>query len=310
MLSIAVHAHFFIFPPVVVAASNDGLISVFLLRYVSHWDPVLVLLLYHALVISQALRLNYVFNNQHMFVKPSFLTAMVYILVTAIFTEWNQMTPALVANTLIIWLFSEIIKLYNSPKPKTLLYNIGLLIGGCILLYHPTTLLILIAIFALMVVRPFNINEWLVMLMGVITPFYFLVAILYLTDKWGIVSRFIPEFQLNLPDVNANPLFFVTIGTLVLILIIGIYYFQVKSGRMLIQVRKNWGVLMVMLLIMLPLPFVSKNASLDSLLLWVIPVSPYIAKSFSTPKKDTFPNIMFVILIVLIVLNNWNLLKF
>ena len=309
MLSIAVHAHFFIFPPQVVASAGDGLISMFLNHYVAVWDPVFIMLLYHFLVLSQALRINFLFNDQRMFSKPTYLTAMVYVLVTAIFPQWNQLTPALVANTLIIWLFSQIVNLYNSPNPKTLLFNIGLIIGGCILMYHPTSLLILIALFALMVVRPFNVTEWLVMLMGVVAPFYFLFVYLYLADKWFQLKQYVPMFQLNLPDVDPTPLFFVTIGFILLLLFMGIYYFQDRSRRMLIQVRKNWGVLMVMLLVMLPLPFISKNASLDSLLLWAIPVSPFIAKGFLSPKKNTLPTIMFWALIILIVLNNWGLTK-
>jgi hypothetical protein len=309
MLSIAAHAHFFIFPPQVTAPSGDGLISMFLNRYIAGLDPVLITMLYHVLVLSQALRLNYIFSDQRMFSKPTYLTAMVYVLITAIFPQWNQLTPALVANTLVIWLFSQIVNLYNNHNPKTLLFNIGLIIGGCILMYHPTTLLILIAIFALMVVRPFNVTEWLVMLMGVVAPFYFLFVFLYLSDQWVRLMQYVPLFQLNLPDVEPSPIFFATISVILLVLVVGIYHFQDKSRRMLIQVRKNWGVLMVMLLIMLPLPFISKNASLDSLLLWAIPVSPFMANGFLSPKRNTFPNIMFWTLVVLTVLNNWGLTK-
>ena len=305
MLSIAVHAQFFVMPPQVIAIADDGLISRFLRNYVAGSQSILIILLYHFLIVSQALRLNYLFNDQRMFIKPTYLVAMVYVLITAIFPDWNQLTPALVANTLIIWLFSLIVKLYNSPNPKTLLFNIGLIIGGCILCFHPTTLLILIAIFALMVVRPFNITEWLVMLMGVCAPFYFLFMFLFLTDRLVQLQQYVPLWQLNLPDVKTTPLFFVSVGMILLFLAIGIYHFQDKSRRMLIQVRKNWGVLMVMLLIMLPLPFISKNATLDSLLLWCVPVSPFMANGFLFPRKETFPKIMFWSLFIIIVLNNW-----
>ncbi len=305
MLSVAVHVHFFLQPPQVVAPLNDGLLSVLLTTYIANWDQLFITILYHTLIISQALRLNYLFNEQRMFNKPTYLTAMVYVLTTAIFSQWNNLTPALLANTIIIWLYSQIVKLYNIPNPKTLLFNIGLIIGGCILLYHATILLVLIAIFALVVVRPFNITEWLVMLMGICTPLYFLLNFLFLTDQWVYLRQNLPAFQLNLPDVNTNSIFFITITGILLILMIGVYHFQDKSRRMLIQVRKNWGVLLVMLLVMLPLPFISKNAALDSLLLWCIPVSPFMANGFLFPKKHTFPLILFWFLVVLIALNNW-----
>jgi hypothetical protein len=74
---------------------------------------------------------------------------------------------------------------------------------------------------------------------------------------------------------------------------------------MLIQVRKNWIVLQVMLFVMLPIPFISRNAGMDTFLLLIVPLSPFIAKGFFAPKKEALPNIMFWTLIVLVLLNNW-----
>jgi hypothetical protein len=56
---------------------------------------------------------------------------------------------------------------------------------------------------------------------------------------------------------------------------------------------------------MLPLPFIAKHTGVDMLLLFLVPVSPFMAKGFLTPKKDTLPNIMFWSLLVVIAINNW-----
>ena len=47
MLSIAVHAHFFISPPQVIAVADDGLISRLLRHYFAGGQSVLIMLLYH-----------------------------------------------------------------------------------------------------------------------------------------------------------------------------------------------------------------------------------------------------------------------
>ena len=310
VLCIVVHSHFSLFPPQVIAHSNDGLISVYLKKYLTGLHIGAIIFIYFLLILSQAFHLNFLFNDQRMFSRSNYLTAMSYILITAVFKEWNQLMPALFANSVLIWLYSKIIKLYNNPNPKSLLFNIGLIIGACILLYHPTALLIVVAMFALLVVRPFNITELLVMFMGVLAPFYFLGVYLFLTDNFTHLSRYLPTWQLNLPDVE-NPLyFFVSIGLIILFLFIGIYQWQDKNRRMLIHIRKNWGVLIAMLFVMLPLPFINQNASLESLLMWAIPVSPFLANGFLGPKSNTFPNIMFWLLIVISVFNNWPFLKF
>ena len=74
---------------------------------------------------------------------------------------------------------------------------------------------------------------------------------------------------------------------------------------MLIHVRKNWGILFVMLLVTLPLPFITKNEELDSMLIWLLPVSPIVAEGFLGPRTNTWPNIMFWLLVALIIVNNW-----
>ncbi|WP_207492236.1 hypothetical protein [Aridibaculum aurantiacum] len=308
-LSIAVHSHFFFDPPVVAAAEEDGLISLFLNKYVAGLHPTFIMGIFLLLVLVQALRINFLFNDQRMFSKPSFLTAMTYILLTGMFEEWSNVTPALVINLLVIWLYSMCTRMYGAQNPKSLLFNIGLVIGVCIILYHPSTLLVLVAMFALLIVRPFNITEWIVLLMGVVSPFYFLFSFLYLTDRLQRLEQYVPEWQLNLPGVQSPLMFAITIGVIIICLLIGIYYWQIASRRMLIHIRKNWAVLTVMLLVMIPLPFVIKNAALDSLLLWIIPVSPFIAKGFLSPKRRTLPGIMFWVLFLLGLFNTWEALK-
>jgi len=88
-----------------------------------------------------------------------------------------------------------------------------------------------------------------------------------------------------------------------------LFFWNAGSRRMLIHVRKNWNVLMVMLIVMVPVPFISKNAGLDSLLLWIIPVSPFIANAFLAPKRPLLPAVMYWLLFVLGIVNTWQLLK-
>ncbi len=309
VLSVAVHSRFFVVPPTVYSTEEDGLISLFLSRSVAGLHPTLIIFLYHFLVLGQAIRLNFLFNDQRMFSKSNYLTAMVYILLTGVFSEWTNITPALVINLFVIWLFAMTTRMYNTPNPKTLLFNIGLIIGLCIILYHPSTLLVLVAMFALLIVRPFSFTEWLVLLMGVVAPFYFLFTFLYLTDRVQRLQRYIPDWELNLPDVNSRVMFTISLAIILIMLVVGIFFWQTVSRRMLIHVRKNWNVLMVMLIVMLPLPFISKNAGLDSLLLWIIPVSPFIAKGFLLAKKRPLPTLMFWILFALGIVNTWQLLK-
>ncbi len=309
VLSVVVHSHFYLVPPQVFAGNGDGLLSVFLLKYMVGVNPLYLILVYHLLVLIPAVRLNFLFNDQRMFDRSNFLTAMSYVLLTALLPGWNNISPALIVNILLIWFFVKIVRLYNHPNPKTLLFNLGLIIGVSVLLYHPTALLVLVAMFALFVVRPFNATEGMVLVMGIAAPYYFFGAYLFLSDRFHLFTEYLPQWSLNLPG-REKPVILIIAATVVfLITIAGIYSWQNRSRRMLIQVRKNWGVLLVMLLVMLPVPFINKGAGFDSLLLWIVPLSPFMGKAFSDQKKKIVTSLIFWAMMILVVLNNWILTK-
>lgn len=308
ILSIIVHSHFFVDTPAVHITNADGMLSTFL----KHYNAVLAsgpaVFIYHALVILQSLRLNHLFTDHRMYSKVNYMPAMVYILLTGVFIEWGSLTPALIVNTILIWFFAKTIRLYNTPNPKTLLFNIGLLTGVTIILYHPSALLIPVAFFALMILRPFVITEWLVLLMGIIFPFYLLASYLYLTDNIQSLKNYIPLWHINLPDVQNKIVFFITLAAIIIVLLTGLFYWQQENRRLLIQVRKNWVVLLAMFFVLLPLPFINKNAGIESLILCIVPASPLIAKGFLAPKKNTIPALMFWALISLAILKNWQII--
>lgn len=308
LLSVIVHSQFIVDNSSILPVQHNGLLSAYINHYAPLVPSMVIIVAYHLLVLVQALRLNYLFTDNRMYSSISYLPAMVYVLLTATFVEFSSFTPALVDNIIVIWLFAKTVKLYNAPNPKTLLFDIGLIIGVSIILYHPSALLILVAFFALMVVRPFIASEWVVLIMGVLFPYYMLAAYLYLTSRLSTIADHIPKWALNLPDTHINVSFFITTGLIILILIIGLFYWQRESLRLLIHVRKNWGVLMVMLLIMLPIPFINKDATMDSLLLWIVPASPFIAKGFLAPRKPALPNLMFWSLLLLCLAKNWKVM--
>ena len=309
LLSIIVHSRFFVVAPSVQANNADGLLSVLLNKYATLLNSASLIFIYHALVVMQAIRLNHLFTDNRMFSRVNFLPAMIYILLTGLFTEWSSITPALISNALIIWFFAKTMQLYSSQHPKTLLFNVGLLIGMITLLYHPLALLLPAAVFALVIVRPFLITEPLLLIMGTAAPFYFLTVYLYMTDNLLSLKNFIPLWQLNLPQVHISIVFFITVGVVIFILFMGFFFWRAENRRLLIQIRNNWLVLLLLLLILLPLPFINKNAGIHSYILCIVPASPIIARGFLGAKKNTLPALLFWILLALGLLKNWLIVR-
>lgn len=309
LLSIIVHSHFIVYTPIIKATGSDGLSSTFINNYLVSVSPVFITLIYYATVILQALRLNHLLTDERMYSRVTYLPAMAYILLTGLFIEWSSITPALISNTLVIWFLAEILHLNDSLNPKTLLFNIGLLIGISAILYHPLALLLVSSFFALIILRTFLITQLLVLLMGFLFPFYILICYLFLTDKLTLLKNYIPDWNFNFPHYHISVIMIVTAIIITLILFIGLYYMQQENRRLLIQVRNNWIVLVIMMIIMLPLPLFNKGQVIESLMLCLVPAASVIAKGFLVPKKNTLPFIMFWVLVILGILKTWNIIK-
>ncbi len=211
--------------------------------------PLAILLLYQSIVIIQALRLNYILNDARMFSKAALTTAMSYLLLTALLPAWNNLTPALLANSLLIWLVLRFIKLYNAPRPNGSIFNTGLLIGSTIILYHPAAALLVLAFFAVAILRPFRLSEWFVLLLGVITPFYWLLAIVFLYGHIQNWQYYLPKINMHILDPGNKITLLTTFITASVLIVGGIFYWQKNISRMIIHVRKNWSVLLLMLLL-------------------------------------------------------------
>lgn len=304
LLSLVLHSSFFAHPPQVVAANGNGALGgLFFLA--PPLPPFALILLYHMLVLLQALRLNHIASEIRLFNKPSYVIAMVYLLLTALFEPWTQITPALVCNTLLIWLFGKMVRLQEASLPRGVIFNIGLIAGFSVMLYHPAVTLVLLCIVALAVLRPFYLNEWFIMLLGLLTPFYLLVSLLYLGDSLEDIWLYVPEWALSAPNTQQGALAIGTGVLLAAILLAGIYLWRAHAARTLIQVRKAWSLLLFMLLVLLPVMFICKDAGFESGLMAMVPAAVFAAGIFIYPRRLWLPSLLFWALAAVSLYNTW-----
>ncbi|MDP3393124.1 DUF6427 family protein [Sediminibacterium sp.] len=310
LLSLLVHLHGFTAPITVVANNQDGWFAYLLNQYLKEGVYTAGFFIYISVVLLQSIRLNFLLAEQKMFPNSGYTVAMSYVLLTGLLPQWAAISPALIANFLLIWIYIKITRLYNHPAPKTLLFNIGLLVSLTILCYHPTAILIVVVLFALGIMRPFKLQEWFTLLMGIALPFYFLASWLYLTDELNRIGQFLPKMELTVPVQQLSNPEIAGLSVIVLVLLAGFFSWQQFNSRLVIQMRKNWAALLVMCFILTAAPFIFNNAGLNAAVLCLVPFTAFVSASFSYPKRLLFPNFLFFVLIGVIMYNNWYLVKF
>lgn len=303
LLSVGLHFHLLTHPPMVVANDTDGLLAYFILAFIKPISPLLLVFLFHAIIISQSIQLNILLSRLKMFQQVSYLPAFVYVLLTALFPYWGVLSAGLIANSLILWILSRLLELYDQSQPQTNEFNIGLLLSISILLYEPIAILIPVVLFALTIIRPFRLTEWLVLIMGILLPFYFIFAFVFLTNNASSFTQFLPKLDWKNPLVRPETSIILSLIVIGVQLMVGVYFWQQQHSRFIIQVRKYWGVLLLMLFLALFQPIIFSAQALYASAIVITPLACFISFGYSSPKSLLIPNILFWTSVALIVYN-------
>lgn len=305
----AVHAHLLFTPIAVLQTGEDGLISICLQQFIVGLNPTLLFIIYQLIILLQAIRINLFLEEYRMFPQAGYTAAMAYVLLTAIFKEWCAISSALIANSLLIWMLMKLARLYNQQSPKTVLFNIGFIMGLSIMAYHPIAMMVLVLLFSLGIMRAFQLQEWFVLLMGILLPFYFLIAWLYVHDTPQTFLNYLPKFHFNNRLFPIQEKLLIASGLVFIVAIItGLFFWQQFNSRLVIQMRKNWSVLLITLLIIAVSPFIFWHAGVTTFLMTAVPASAFVGAAFSYPRRLILPNLLFWLLIAVIVLNNLQLI--
>ena len=221
--------------------------------------------------------------------KPNYLTAMSYLLVTSLFSEWFALSAALIVNTILIWVWARLSALHNNNAAKTTIYNIGLAIGLATFFYQPAIVFTILFMAGMAITRPFRINEWLIGLMGILTSFYFYAAWLFITGSWKTYK--FPVISFSSPSFHQTKWALAAIIVTLLAMLLGAFFIRSNMRRQLVQTRKSWQLVYLYLLVAACVPFVN-SSSFNCWILVAVPASLIIAASFFYPDKKWFPAAM------------------
>jgi hypothetical protein len=304
LLSVAVHFHFYWEAPIVIANPTDGFLAYLLFNYIKPLPSLALIVIFHLIVIVQALRLNILVSRFKMFQQVSYLPAFTFVILTALFPFWDAISSGLIANAFIIWILVKLNRLYDQTQPKTLEFNIGMIVGVSILLYEPIAILIPVVIFALTIIRPFRLTEWLVLIMGIVLPFYFIFTYVFLTDSASAFTAFLPKLDWKNPLTSLEAKSIIALSFIGLQLLIGLYFWQEQQNRFIIQVRKYWGVMLLTLVVTFFQPIIFSSQALYDSAIVIAPLASFISFSYAGPKQLMIPNVLFWISAGLIVYNH------
>ncbi|MEP7165528.1 MAG: DUF6427 family protein [Ferruginibacter sp.] len=249
------------------------------------------------LLYIQALSLNSLVNSQRLMQKPNYLTGMSYLLFTSLFTDWYYLSSPLIINTLLIWVLLKLCDLHSNNSPKTSLFNIGMITGVATFFYFPSIAFAILIIVGLGITRPFKLPEWLMGLLGILTPYYFLAAWVFLTEGWHGYQ--FPGVSVTVPSFVQTRWAITAVIIVLFIVLMGIYFVQLNRRKQLVQARKSWNLIFLYLVVAVFVPFLNASKSFDYWILMAVPIAAIMGAAFLYPEKKWFAFCMHWSLVVI-----------
>lgn len=152
-----------------------------------------------ALILSQALHLNFILNRHEVVFKASWLPALMYIIIGSVLPPFQWFHPMLFVNSLLIFAIDKIFYLYKNNQPLSLDFDIGLIIGLASLFYLPIIIFIFFFGSALILLRPFSWRDWITGIFGILLPLFFTFCYFFLTNHIMLLYEKIVLSGINRP---------------------------------------------------------------------------------------------------------------
>lgn len=285
----------FMYPHLPVSRPADGELFDAILRFLEPTGrsyPRLYSMLAFALLYIQALALTNFINSQRMMNRPNYLPGMTYLLITSLLPEWNYFSAPLLINSILMLILAGLFRIYNQQNAKATIFNIGLALGVAGFLFVSSLTFVIWILLALAVMRPFRLNEWVLCILGITTPFYFYAIYIFFKGKWSW-DAFLPHISIGVPSLEQTAWLAASVFLLMIPFLLGGYYVQDNLRKMLINVRKGWSLLLLYLLTALLLPFVNTSDTFENWVMAMVPMAAFHACAYQYSTLRIIPLIFF-----------------
>ena len=284
----------FLFPKNIKATELDGGLYQWLISVMPDNNGFLTSLLAFFLLYVQSLLVNYLVNEFRMTSRQNYLPAMAYLLITSLMPEWTYLSSAMVASTLVIWMFIKLFSLYNTAVARPHIFNIGLITGISSYIYFPSASFMICMLLGIMILKPFRLNEIILFIFGCLTPYYFHAVYLFLNDRLSL-ANFLPRIELRVPEMKSSIWLAAATVLLTVPFLLGGYFIQVHLRKMLIQIRKNWSIVLLYLLIAFFVPFLNSQQSFYAWVMLMAPFAAFHGSAYFYQTKNIISYLLFFI---------------
>jgi len=237
------------------------------------------------------------FNKKFILINNrTFLPAFFYIIISGSMILVQHLSPALIGGFFLFFAIDFIFRTYRLEYASNEIYLSGFFIALAGLVWIPFLYFLVLLFISLIILRTFNIREWIVALLGFLTPLFFLFVFYFVfmpEQNNSLLLNFVfAELTQVEKFVQPDYPYYIFLSFLLILIIISsiklIGNYQSKKIKTRKYFEINWWYFLIGVLVF----SVFKRGSIEIIYIVSIPVSFLFTEYFYSVRNKTFLNII------------------
>ncbi len=240
------------------------------------------------LISFQAIYFNLLVNKHEVLYRNSYLPALFFVLLVSAIPSFLVIHPIHFVSLILLRIFDKIFSFHKHGRMIVSIFDCGFLAATAALLYFPAIPIFLLLLFSISIMRPFNIKEWLVLVIGYIVPFMLLSVIKFwnhgLVEFWNQFFAKLLEPMSKMEMPSSLEFQFLSV-VLLFMLLLSWMRLRANYYKNIIRVRTYQQILFFSFVLGIASIFFSKDLNRIHFIILAIPVSLWFAYYFVSQKK-------------------------
>ncbi|HRW62875.1 MAG TPA: DUF6427 family protein [Bacteroidales bacterium] len=271
-------------------------------RYIPENSFLSVFVAFSLVVIQSVVLIQ--FNKRNIVINyRTYLPAFFYIIIASSFIPLQRFNPVLIGSFFIFIAISFVYTTYRVDYALNNLYLAGFFIAIATLFYAPFAIFIVILWISLLILRPFIGREWVVGILGFLTPVFFVFTFYFVFQEKMLlvyIDRFLQSFTFIKQFYSIHLSYYLLFGFIALLILFASYNLIVDMQKKKIKIRKyfmlNWWIFFLGALLFILL----KNVSYEIIFLLAIPISFLFSDYVYSVRKNWVLNSILTIFLALL----------
>lgn len=263
--------------------------------------PLLNQICFSLLILIQAFTINALVNQYKLSKEYSFITAVCFIVLHFTYPNIDSCSPPVVANTFLLWALYSLLGSYDKKVSLGTIFNIGFAVAIAALIYHGCIVYFLWAVFGLLIIRSFDLQEFILLVSGFFIPFFLLGAYHFLGnnfDNWWQNTIGVHYSNMNVL-YDSNTSLYIMLAILVIPFFLALGNLQGLYEKTTTREKKYINAVLLMPIIGLLSFFVQNNLYSFHYIVFFVPISILLSISLQSYKSRVIAELIHFVLFML-----------